>query len=136
MERLTQQGKIFDKTILYEPSEYAYYTKKKSKVIDVRKIINKLGQFEDFMEEQGFGNLAHLDFTIEEQNKIIDAYEQENQALKDRWEKFKKIIKKDIEENYKKRDESMVSVYYAAAEKWILERMEELEKGGEKCQKK
>ena len=134
MERLTQQGKIFDKTILYEPSEYAYYTKKKSKVIDVRKIINKLGQFEDFMEEQGFGNLAHLDFTIEEQNKIIDAYEQENQALKDRWEKLVQYLKSEYDEL------AYVETTFAYPEsdaeryayKRILDKMQELENAGVK----
>lgn len=134
MERLTEQGKIFDKTILFEPSEYAYYTKKKSKVIDVRKIINKLGQFEDFMEANGFENLKHLDFTLEEQNKIIDAYQQENQALKDKWEELKSILEKDIEHNQKEYDESFISAFlnYSATENWVLDRMEELEKENKK----
>lgn len=64
-------------------------------VDDVFVVGKRLGAFEDFMEEQDFESLEHLAFTIEEQNKIIEAYEQENQALKDRWQKLKEWVVKE-----------------------------------------
>lgn len=80
-------------------------------------------QFEDFMEEMDFESLEHLAFTLEEQNKIIEAYKQENQALKDRWQKLKEFTKIEhdwgLDENYQDHSYAM---------KLVFDRMQELEK--------
>lgn len=88
------------------------------------------------MNKKDFGyNTDCCCLTDREINQILM---KENQALKDRWNKLKSIIEKDMDDNQKEYDESFISAFqnYSAAENWVLDRMEELEKGGEKCQKK
>ena len=86
MDRLTKR---ISKTVQdkYSLGSYLYYDF--ANADDTNKLLNKLGQFEDFMETFGYESLQHLEFTLDEQNKIIEAYEKENQALKDRWQKLK-----------------------------------------------
>lgn len=79
--------------------------------------IDKLAQFEDFMEANGFEDIQEL------QNALNGG--------KDRWQKLKELLEKDVEHNLKEYDESYFLeefLHYAAAERWVLERMEELEK--------
>ena len=137
MERLTKK---ISKTIQDKYSLGSYLQYDFANTDDTNKLLNKLGKFEDFMEANGFENLKHLDFTLEEQNKIIEAYEQENQALKDRWQKLEEYIYNEKEEvevlidPYAEEYELLCSVLRIIDR--ILLGMQELEKGGEKCQKK
>lgn len=91
----------------------------KGNIADNSLVLERLAEFEDFMEEQGFDGLQHLEFTLEEQNKIIEAYQQENQSLKDRWEKLKEYAEKHFEEE---------AASLAVAFRKILVKMQELEK--------
>lgn len=82
MDRLT---KIISKTIQdkYSLGSYLYYDF--ANADDTNKLLNKLGAFEDFMEEVGAESLDELEGCIVDLNK-------ENQALKDRWENLKEYI--------------------------------------------
>ena len=95
------------------------------------KMANKLGKFEDFMEEQGFESLEELKvnieylkdkvetekFNYEQLHKFKNQLQQENQALKERWEKLKDFIDTFKEHNI---DEANLA--------WkILDKMKELE---------
>lgn len=61
-------------------------------------IYYKLAEFEDFMEEQGFESLGELKSTVSNIEKLMliaaktTNLEQENQALKARWEKLKEYV--------------------------------------------
>lgn len=116
MERLT--NKVFDdkgnQQKIYECSS----------VSDL-KIQTKLGEFEDFMEEQGFESLGDLKNTVSNIEKLMliaaktTNLKEENQSLKDRWEKLKEYIIKEIN---KEGDGD-----FACAEEDILDKMRELE---------
>lgn len=85
--------------------------------------IDKLAEFEDFMEEQGFEDLEDLERYISQSIKaglIINKQRQENQELKERWQKLKEFIKKLSSET------EVVSedLYF------IKNKMQELEKEG------
>ena len=103
-------------------------------------IYHELSLFEDFMEEQGFESLEDLKdsyetikksqasthstlMTINEQlvgtRQFIIKQTKENQSLKDRWEKLKEYIIKEIN---KEGDSD-----FACAEEDILDKMRELE---------
>ena len=102
MERLT--NKVFDdkgnQQKIYECSS----------VSDL-KIQTKLGEFEDFMEEQGVESLEELKinieylkdkiktdkFNYEQLHKFKNHLQQENLSLKDRWEKLKEYVADNIE---------------------------------------
>lgn len=66
--------------------------------------IHKLAEFEDFMEEQGFESLENLKaffkhnlvYNFKELLKEKFEIEDENQALKDRWNKLKEYVKKQV----------------------------------------
>jgi hypothetical protein len=60
------------------------------------KMFYKLAEFEDFMEEQDFESLQLLKAKLKMKTQSIKGFEklyQENQALKDRWEKLKEFVK-------------------------------------------
>lgn len=59
---------------------------------EIGKVYNKLCEFEDFMEEQGFESLE--DLKDEHKSLKIDkaVYKRENKVLKDRWEKLKDYL--------------------------------------------
>ena len=64
------------------------------------KAIDKLAEFEDFMEEQDFESLQLLKATLKMKTQSIKGFEklcQENQALKDRWDKLKEWAKNSTE---------------------------------------
>lgn len=85
------------------------------------KPIDKLAEFEDFMEEQGFESLELLKATLKMKTQSIKGFEklyQENQALKDRWEKLKEYAEKHFEEE---------ASSLAVAFRKVLVRMQELE---------
>lgn len=97
----------------------------------ISELADKLGEFEDFMEEQEFESLEELKINIEYLKDKIEAdkfnygqlhkfknhLQQENQALKDRWEKLKDFIDAFKEYNI---DEASLA--------WkILDKMKELE---------
>lgn len=84
------------------------------------KSLDKLVEFEDFMEEQGFESLEKLKEFIELQETNIRFYSRiseensnKNQALKDRWQKLKEFIK----------DKNIMWTYLD-----LLDKMEQLEK--------
>lgn len=101
-------------------------------------IYYKLAEFEDFMEEQGFESLEELKinteylkdkiktdkFNYEQLHKFKNHLQEENQALKDRWEKLKDYVK---EERKKNKDLACTAWYNADEE--FLAKMKELEKG-------
>jgi hypothetical protein len=163
MERLTKK---ISKTIQDKYSLGSYLQYDFANTDDTNKLLNKLGEFEDFMEANGFEELEELERLIgyprfvdgydEKDNKVNRTefvtykesfnevfaknkkLKQENQAFKDMWQKLKELLEKDIEHNQKEYDESFLPVFknYSATENWVLDRMEELEKEGAKCQKK
>lgn len=122
--------------------------------------IRKLAEFEDFMEEQGFEDLDDLKKALGKQFEITQkprhlgreingvyftneqcfilsqfsefniSYLKKYQALKDRWQKLKKLLEEDMEHNSKEYDESFITAFqhYSATENWVLDKMEELEK--------
>lgn len=80
MERLTRKIK---KSIQNEFSlgSYSFYDFNNS---DTNKLLNKLGQIEDFMEEVGFNTITELKETL----TTSEVWE-ENQKLKSMWLKLK-----------------------------------------------
>ena len=122
MKRLTKK---ISKTVQDKYSLGSYLQYDFANADDINKLLNKLGKFEDFMEEQDFESLEHLAFTLEEQNKIIDAYEQENQALKDRWQKLKECVDKELQKDIKRSDLKHES--FVICEQFVLDKMQELE---------
>ena len=130
-ERIT--GKLSDGTYfvrsggLYGGSVGAYTTQAR-----VPEMIAKLGKIEDFMEEQGFESLEDLKKTISNIEKLmlisskITDIEQENQMLKNRWEKLKEFIKEDI------KDDVWKNIYVIDFQTILLDEMQELEQGDKK----
>lgn len=93
------------------------------------KMFYKLAEFEDFMEENGFKNLEELDSYIQKIHCHYDEirnkgtcgfckylYNEENQALKDRWEKLRDWFQNKDFDHCTSRDRA-------------LAKMQELEKG-------
>lgn len=99
--------------------------------MDWHSIYNKLAEFEDFMEEQGFESLEELKNTVSNIEKLMlisaktTNLEQENQAHKARWEKLKEHITQGIENDYN----GCAYIYPDGLKKMqeILEKMQELE---------
>ena len=84
------------------------------------KEIDKLAEFEDFMEENDFESLEILKATLKMKTQSIKGFEklhQENQALKDRWQKLKEYIDGFKEYNVEQANMSWL----------ITNRMQELE---------
>ena len=91
-------------------------------------IVCKLGAFEDFIEEQGFEDLEELKRYIEQSFKaseLILKKKQENQALKDRWEKLKKWVDESgcFLDDGSFSGDVVISIYA------ILDKIQELEQG-------
>ena len=62
------------------------------------KAIDRLAEFEDFMEEQGFESLELLKATLKMKTQSIKGFEklnQKNQAFKNRWQKLKEWVVKE-----------------------------------------
>lgn len=100
------------------------------------KLFYKVVEFEDFMEEQGFESLELLKATLKMKTQSIKGFEklkQENQALKDRWNKLKEYIEKEINNDSHFFNQSNESIYahYIVAEQQVLDFMEKLEKGND-----
>lgn len=114
MERLTNKNK----TLLYSEKNQINLAREKNgvdaKTIYYGKPIESLAEFEDLLEDLGVES-------VEELKRILttNAVWQENQALKDRWEKLKEYIIKEIN---KDGDSD-----FACAEEDILDKMRELE---------
>lgn len=75
----------------------------------------KLAEFEDFMEEQGFEDLEHLKLRLENLQHIAKYYA--------RWEELKEYVKEELEKN---KDLACTAWYNADEE--FLAKMKELEK--------
>ena len=112
---------------------------------EIGKVYNKLCEFEDFMEEQGFESLEivkkQCDLSVDvlamdsENSELKIANEklwQENQDLKDRWEKLKEILIKSRDINKDNINcTTLIGLLGAEAfSELLLREMEELEKGG------
>lgn len=119
---------------LTEYFELCAYVDKRNNIIDVSdklplfengvvigRAINKLAEFEDFMEEVGAESLNELE------NCIVDL-KQENQALKDRWQKLKEWIKglNNPIDNLVISDDETKYLYMSD----VLDEMQELEEEG------
>jgi hypothetical protein len=133
MGRLTNKNK----TLLYSEENQINLAREKNgvdaKTIYYGKPIERLAEFEDFMEEMGFESLEDLKKYINlsfELSLIPSKKRQEIKALKERWEKLKALLEEDMEHNSKEYDESLCSAFqhYSATENWVLDRMQELEK--------
>ena len=82
MKRLTTKSKNIEDMYLCD-------------IHNVQEAIDKLGLFEDFIEEQGFEDLEDLKRYIElsiKSSEIIAKKRQEIRVLKDMWGKLKEII--------------------------------------------
>lgn len=102
MERLTENAGIFGNEVMYTITDKLYYKNSVGKrKIDNQMLINKLGEFEDFMEEQGFEDLKTFRMAIslnQLMNKAGVEHFKENQELKARWEKLKDFIVRELRE--------------------------------------
>lgn len=112
MERLTKK---VSKTIQdkYSLGTYLYYDF--ANADDTNKLLNKLGEFEDFIEEEGFEDLQDLKRYIEQSIKVselITKKKQENQELKDHtYDLNNKLLNiqlflKDLRDSFHKGDET------------------------------
>ena len=113
-ERLTEYfecGAYVDKSNIVDISQVAGQFFEKGAYMG--KAIDKLGAFEDFMEEQNIPDLKTLSNTLHKVSLELEKI----QALKDRWEKLKEWV------NEFHRD--VVAVY----PKTLLNKMQELEQG-------
>ena len=103
--------------------------------------IDRLAEFEDFMEEMGFESLEELKFRIEYYKDTIDnqkfnydnlhkyknLLQHENQALKERWQKILQLIKEIEDKPFKNLKPLYVRGYKDCIKK-IKNEMQELEK--------
>lgn len=117
MERLTERD-IKLSQIRNIPHETFYY---------------KLQQIEDFMEDNDIKDFEELKRIL-----TTNVVWQENQALKDRWNKLKEIVSVELLEDTKKKDfyetfEIAKEMYdnFTCVEEWVLGQMQELENGND-----
>ena len=120
MERLTKK---ISKAVQnkYSLGSYLYYDF--ANADDTNKLLNKLGAFEDFMEEQGFESLKELKEKVDFRKRIdtapIEKAFREKQEIQDKWQKLKEWV----ENNSNVTDEDYSLIYG-----FVLDQMEELEK--------
>ncbi len=117
--------------------EYSSCYSCKRDVCYINELADKLAQVEDFMEEEKIEFVADLvdEFKSNKIDKEIyrnkaNRVEQEDQALKSRWEKLKEFIKKEIafDKDEVKDFPLAPNRHYITAESMILDKMQELEK--------
>lgn len=112
MERLTKRD-IKLSQIRNIPHETFYY---------------KLQQIEDFMEDNDIKDFEELKRIL-----TTNAVWQENQALKDKWNKLKEIVSVELGQDAEQRDSSTSEfakeMYdnFTCVEEWVLGQMQELE---------
>ena len=114
---------------------------------EMEKVYEKLCEIEDFMEEQGFESLEELKLRIEYYQETIDNQKfnydelhkyknklhQENQALKERWQKLKLAVEDELAEDKRlfsyadKKEDRSVRADYVIVEEFVLTKMQELE---------
>lgn len=94
----------------------------KGNTADIALVLERLAEFEDFMEEQGFEDLEHLKLRLCNLSNGAKYYA--------KWQELKELIKKDITDNQIQYNETYITAFkhYSSAENWVLDRMEELEK--------
>lgn len=128
MERLTKQLLLRDvngkKVGHLSANGFEYFCE----TVSQQKIVNRLGAFEDVMEKYGLNIISD----IEDVFLKFKRTNQENQALKDRWEKLKEILIKSRDINKDNINcTTLIGVLGAEAfSELLLRQMEELEKGG------
>lgn len=121
---------------LTEYFEVGAYTEKKN-IIDVSdkfplfengvimgKAIDRLAEFEDFMEQEEFTSLEDLKAYIKLQSKGSKDLIQETQALKDRWQKLKDLLNDKIS----CLEKQVGFTEFVVAYDIVLDKMQELEK--------
>ena len=82
--------------------------------------VEKLGMFEDFMEEEGFENLEQLkDFMQDTKNMMLGVLKVAN-----RWQKLKQAIN-DFKQQDDTTDDDTAGLWF------VIEKMQELEKDDE-----
>lgn len=96
MERLTQYDEFGNADIVGIDNTKLYERLVCEEVVALTIATNKLAEFEDLMEEIGISDIPEL-----KQILTTNAVWQENQALKDRWEKLKEFIKNEYQTNLK-----------------------------------
>ena len=111
MERLTKK---VSKTVQDKYSLGSYLIYDFANADDTNKLLNKLGEFEDFIEEEGFEDLQDLKRYIEQSIKVselITKKKQENQDLKDHiYDLNNKLLNlqlflKELRDDFHKEDE-------------------------------
>lgn len=90
--------------------------------------INRLAEFEDFMEELGLDTVEELRKGYNDNFGFTQALITENQALKDRWNKLYKDIAKFYNDVSNDKRPRCVNDYIFATCEDILYKMRELEK--------
>lgn len=94
MERLTKKisKAVQDKYSLGSYLQYDF-----AQADDVNKLLNKLGKFEDLMEKYGLNIISDIEDVFLE----FKHTQQENQALKDRWQKLKEFVTNKLKQHIK-----------------------------------
>ena len=96
--------------------------------------IDKLAEFEDFMENEDFYDIQSIKDTLHQANMELYSMEsirQENQELKYRWDKLKEWIRNEMNNDryhQKTLPKDLRFKYFAQAELTILNKIQELEK--------
>lgn len=95
-------------------------------------IYNKLGEIEDFMEQNEWDSLEEMKETLDKCEKKYFEINQENQSLKDRWQKLKEYIKTNNEVLLYSIEDKPAKLgnkkYNYFERKQLLDKMQELEK--------
>lgn len=117
----------------YSLGSYLHYDF--ANVDDTNKLLNKLGKFEDFMEEQGFESLEDLRKYIEKSFKVVKVLSDKNiqiNNLQYRWQKLKEFVETSnevllysIEDKPSKLGNKKYNYF---ERKQLLDKMQELEK--------
>lgn len=89
MERLTEKVLTPENRVMYMPNTNSHLeTMEKGVVFDYFKMWQSLGRFEDLMEKYGLNIISD----IEDVFLGFKHIQQENQALKERWQKLKEFV--------------------------------------------
>jgi predicted Zn-dependent peptidase len=143
MERLTEYDEFGNAEFVGVDNTKLYERLVCDETVALTIATNKLAEFEDFMEEQGFESLEEIKrqcdlvvdvLAMDSENHQLKLAKtklgDENQALKDRWQKLKSHIEKERNTN-SNISLSCSDCMYSNAEMFceeLLEKIQELEK--------
>ena len=99
-----------------------------SKQMDWQSIYNRLADFEDFMDKHNFESLEDiesiltgLDLSFRTNCRLVGV----NTKLKERWQKLKECVDKELQKDIKRSDLKHES--FVICEQFVLDKMQELE---------